>query len=348
MTEPDHLDKETSVSVSLTTAGVEAKARSRLLSAVDRLGGNIFEFANSFLEAGTSRRRATIEGERALIEATAKWGIERISGDTEFAERAFANHFKKIAAAQINREEVLEAAIEDLCHSPPSSSAAIETETLSGPFLDRLDQYAAEASTEELRERWGRVLAAEVRKPGTFSNKVLRTIDELDAVTAALFEKVCTHRLGNVLPRCLAGQLSFDDQVRLTEAGLLVEPGLGQHREFARTKTTGGDDIWIMVFSDDLVFTFPIETAIPPRSHFLGNGNEPIMQNGEGVGVPVYVLSEVGSAISSILQDNTQAAFSAYCAAISRALPSTTLSQFRREGGNFVFVKTFDPPAQDS
>jgi hypothetical protein len=43
----DHLDKETSVSVDLTETGVTAKAKSRLVAAIDRLGGNLLEILNA-------------------------------------------------------------------------------------------------------------------------------------------------------------------------------------------------------------------------------------------------------------------------------------------------------------
>jgi hypothetical protein len=56
--------------------------------------------------------------------------------------------------------------------------------------MNRFERFAEDASTDELRQRWGRVLSAEIRKPGTFSPKVLRIVDEIDQSTAAIFERV--------------------------------------------------------------------------------------------------------------------------------------------------------------
>ncbi|QIO73929.1 DUF2806 domain-containing protein [Rhizobium leguminosarum bv. trifolii] len=344
MSGSDHLDKETALSASLTPTGLEAKAQSRFISAVDRLGGNMIELANVWIEEGVSRRRAKIDGERALIEATAKYGIERLGNDTEFAGRAFDVHFRKIASAQINRDAVLEAAAEDLHLTPPETVDASNNHdsTLSGPFLERFDQYASGASTDELRERWGRVLAAEIRRPGIFSNKVLRTIDEIDAVTAQLFERVCSHRLANVLPKCLTGEINFEDQMRLTESGLLVEPGLGQHRNFNKVATRGGSKIWLMPFLD-LALSIPADTDIPDTHRF--NENDAIFKDSESLSIPVYVLTEVGLAISSILQDKTLSALEAYCAELGRVLPSTEISKYQRVSDGYVLTGVFTQTA---
>jgi Protein of unknown function (DUF2806) len=72
-------------------------------------------------------------------------------------------------------------AIEHLRHDGISASDA-ETgpSELSEEFMTRFETYAEGASTEDLRQRWGRILAREVKKPGTFSLKALRVIDELE------------------------------------------------------------------------------------------------------------------------------------------------------------------------
>lgn len=51
-----------------------------------------------------------------------------------------------------------------------------------------------------------------MRKPGTFAGKVLRVIDEIDVTTAGLFERIARHRIGDILPKTLTGELSFSEQ----------------------------------------------------------------------------------------------------------------------------------------
>jgi hypothetical protein len=200
----DHLDKETSVGVELTETGVKAKAKSRLVAAFDRLGGNIFELVNVRMERRISRERSMIAGERKVIEAAIEYGLDRLKKDPEFAQRVAETHFRKIFHQQDNKDAVIVEAIEELRHNPVT-----EAEAEAGPpelnpeFMDRFERYAEDASTEQLRQKWGRVLTAEIRKPGTFSRKALRVVEELDAETARLFEKLCQSRLDDVLPKSL-------------------------------------------------------------------------------------------------------------------------------------------------
>jgi hypothetical protein len=165
----DHLDRETSVSAELTPSGLKAGAKSRLIAAIDRLGGNAVEWINVRMEADLSARRARIEGERQLIEAVVKYGIERIGKDEDFARRALENTFRKAIQNQANKDAVLHEAIEDLRESPPHPA---ENEAggsaLDDQFMDRFEYYAEGATSEQLRQKWGRVLAAEIRKPGPF------------------------------------------------------------------------------------------------------------------------------------------------------------------------------------
>ena len=92
----DHLDNEISVAVEITQAGVKAKAESRLVSAVDRLCGNLFKFLNNPVERRNVRDRALIEGEKKVIGSLVDLGIDRIKIDPEFAQRAAEKHLLRL------------------------------------------------------------------------------------------------------------------------------------------------------------------------------------------------------------------------------------------------------------
>ncbi|ULJ72956.1 DUF2806 domain-containing protein [Rhizobium gallicum] len=165
----DHLSGETSLSVEFTENGIKAAAKSRAIAAVERLVGNVADLGNAWIEGVTTRQRAKNEGERQLIEAAARYGIERMGQDQDFAERAFGNHFRKVASQQLNKDAVVAEALNDLRSQPPSN-----VESTSGPneisdeFMSRFEGYAEGATTEQLRERWGRILAGEIQETGYF------------------------------------------------------------------------------------------------------------------------------------------------------------------------------------
>ena len=159
MEKEDHLDKETSVSAELTpTGGVKASARSRAVAAFDRLIGNAFEKWNAPMEAKAAEVRAVSDSRLKVIEAVTALGLDKLRNNSEMAARAIENHFGKILDRQDNKEAVVAAAVEDLRLQPPTEQEASSGEDeLQGPFVNRFERYAEEATTDGLRQKWGRV-----------------------------------------------------------------------------------------------------------------------------------------------------------------------------------------------
>lgn len=333
----DHLDTETSVSVDLTATGVNAKAKSRLVAAIDRLGGNIVELLNAPMERRITRHRAISDGEIKLVEAVTKFGIEKLEHDPAFAQRVAVRYFRGLFQKQENKDGVLSEALEDLRHDPPNDAASDAGEAqLDEQFMGRFEHFAEGASTEQLRQKWGRVLSAEIRKPGTFSAKVLRVVDEIDANTAALFESVCASSFENVIPQCLSGVLPFDRLSQLVMADLLVEPGAAGHiYKFVEGKDSRGIDLWIARTAERAV-SIPKGIAIPPRNREQPG---PLIQNGEEPAAPIYLLTDVGSAIAQIFTRPN--AFSQYIAKLKETLPGIAVVEYvPLSNGQYVPVST--------
>lgn len=335
----DHLDKETSVSGELTPTGVKFGAKSRFVAAIDRLGGNIVETMNVPLEARNRRARSVAEGETKLIEAAVEYGISQLGASPELAERAFKKHFRKVLASQDNSDGVIREAIEDLRQNPPSEEQSADPSPISEEFLENLERYSEGATTEELRSRWGRVLAAEVRAPGTFSSKVLRVVDELGPDTAALFEKISGVRLGNSIPFCLleGGELPFAARTQLTDAGLLVDPGIsGQVRKFTEGADGGGRELWVLGFGDvGVAIRRPTEKAIATGDSkgraIILHKNKPAM--------PCYLFTNAGTAIATILPDRQVTANAAYVDKVAEQIGIETI-EMRKAGDTFAFTRS--------
>lgn len=335
----DHLGNEVSISGELTETGIKAKAQSRILSAVDRLVGNVIDWPNTFIEADTAKRRAKMEGEKRIIEATAARAVELIGTDDAFAARALAGQFGDFARKQINREAVAAVAIEDLQNSPPSSAeAANGPDELDPEFIDRFQTYAEEASTEHLRERWGRVLASEIRRPGTFSRKVMRAVDELDGAVAIEFERICQSRMdGSSIVRQFAGELDFDKKNKLVEAGLIIDPGLaGQVALFGKANI-GDKEIYFLRLRD---WGAGIELPFAPADN-----STLLATNNETIGLRIYVLTTVGEALATILADHQDET----CFRVLHALHEEVGEKFHcfRQQGN-GFIKVALPPYEAS
>jgi hypothetical protein len=300
----DDNDNETSLSVALTETGLEAKAKSRFISAIDHLLGSTANWARAHIDARTEVRSAKTRGEVQLIEAITKYGIEKLGADPDRAERAFNRHFRTVVAEQENLDAVVREAADNLKLNPPSAGESNDERPLTQDFLDRFEAYAGSASTAELRQRWGRILASEVKKPGTFSPKVLRVVDEMDASTALLFENFARNSIDGVVPICLSGELPYSSTRFLVNAGLIEDPGFeGQIRMFSKLSSNEGDEHFVLYFSKGAV-ALPIGEEKKKKGFAMPSSTAAIVFNGDkGVAVPSYLMTSAGRDIASILPD---------------------------------------------
>ena len=146
------------------------------------------------------------------------------------------------------------------------------------------------------------MLAAEVRAPGTFSQKVLRAVDELDPDTAALFERVASHRMQEAIPIGVMGELNFTEKVQLIEAGLLVDPGLGNQIRLSQELTHNGV-VWLFLAFGTRAIAISAEREVTAAGKFLTT-------DGQGKpAVPIYLLTKTGAAIASILPQDERPTF---------------------------------------
>ncbi|WP_158511628.1 DUF2806 domain-containing protein [Bradyrhizobium sp. CCGE-LA001] len=170
--------------------------------------------------------------------------------DRAFADRAVDAYLRSIGLQQENKDSVARHALEDLRRDPRADA---NDKALSPDFLHRLERHAQDAATEEAREKWGRVVAAEVRKPGSITARAMRLIDELDPAAAMLFEELCVNRLADTVPTCLTGELKFPVRKALVEAGLLVDPGTFGHANEGKIIDDGSNRIRLFRFETNAI-----------------------------------------------------------------------------------------------
>lgn len=328
--EDDHLSNEVSFSADMTETGVKAGAKSRAIASIDRLVGAFVDMGTAKLEGSSRRHRAKVDGQVALIKAAADYGITKLGTSPEYASALLQTHFQKMVQGQVNIESVVEEAKEDLIQG--SQDYADTDKPISEEFYDRFETYASHATSDELRQRWGRVLASEIRTPGTFSNKVLRVVDELDAETALLFEEVCKSRVGSGLYKPVMRKLTFVERSRLTAAGLIVEHGaLGQKITFPKIRFDNGKDY--IIAGKNIILAVPFEEF--SRQEIL-DAKELFHIQGDDIGVPAYVLTDEGIALSSILPDNSDETIELYAEKIAEKVSGRMVLLMKTEGGRLT------------
>jgi hypothetical protein len=190
--------------------------------ALSRLVGHVAdvpaEYVKSFTQGIKDKREARSQVSNALAKAVAA----EVATDRDLIQRAAQSFLAKELRSQTNKEAVAKKAIEHL--SDDSGSSDPNPRAPEDDWLNVFERYAENASSEKLRDLWGRVLAKEIRKPKSFSLRTMRFVSELDSETARLFEKYSNEVInGDVIskPQPLEGS-QFMELLELQDAGLLT------------------------------------------------------------------------------------------------------------------------------
>lgn len=179
-----------SIEASLTDSGVSLNAKSRFVSAIDRLFGGVFSIPAAHLEARASRVRLLGELDRHEMRQKAEL---RLAGELKAEQLELAAQYlarERETKRMLNLATVARIALDDLRENDTQDGPDDNIEgEISEDWLNWFETYAEKATAEDLRRLWGKVLAGETRKPGSFSLSTLRVISETDQRLADLFQK---------------------------------------------------------------------------------------------------------------------------------------------------------------
>jgi hypothetical protein len=196
-------------------AGPAGKAISRLIAGIADIGSAWLQGLAQQIGDSTAARSAV---QRAIGDAAAKMA----ASDDPLVQRAVHAVVAKEYRHQKNKESVALKTI-DILNNTNDQDPLTTPPDVDDDWLNVFERYAEAASSQRFQDFWARVLAGQIRKPGTFSLRTLRFISELDADTAQLFEKWAPSVInGDVIqtPPQVSGT-NFVDLLRLEEAGLI-------------------------------------------------------------------------------------------------------------------------------
>ena len=159
--------------------------------AISRLIGAGVEIPAAWLEGIAQGIRDKSDARSQISQVIAKQVAEMAASDPEVMERAMGNMLARSYRVQKNKDAVAAVAIEDLTNDPPNP----ESQGPSDDWMMKFERYAEDASSDDLRTMFGKLLAGEIRKPTAISQATLHFVSMLDAQTAQLIERV--------LPACI-------------------------------------------------------------------------------------------------------------------------------------------------
>lgn len=308
----------------LVLAGLKAKAPTAVDGVLRMVGLRLLGAALSWPEAWFNDHAQQIkdraEARAIIISALANEGGKQAIADPEkvaaIIDLSLGDQFRKTK----NKAEVFRKTLEHTASSLRCDEQLMQPDV---DWMNNFSRLAEDASSEELRETFARVLSGEMKANGTFSHSTLRVLNELDQSTARTFERVFAMAIDNIILLSLfEGPFSFDDLRLLKDSGFIYNGDAAIPSE-ARSIINGKQEYEIIV-GDRLKVCFSYQTG--PIDLIAPN-------------LPVAVLSRMGLEISNILtpsdREATLRAWAAQIAQRSRPLsvnlsnPNGTVEEFK-------------------
>ena len=174
---------------------------------------------NAYFEGKAAETRTESEGRVKIRKEITDQIVQGIKVDPEYARRAEHKYAEKIIGEQLNLDKISAIAANELKNTEPDSStnqganapneeqsvdstnqdaSGNEERTINDVWINIFETEARPQSTEEGQILFGRILAGEIRNPGSYSIRTLKTLGELDQKVALLFKKLCSLSTGHM------------------------------------------------------------------------------------------------------------------------------------------------------
>lgn len=201
--------------------------------AVAALVGATVALPIEWLQGRVRESRALSEGRARVIDKMAREAAKRIGEEDEIADRAVQFFGERVLREQRTREGILRQALEDVRTTPPTEEAE---QLIDEDWLEMFARHAESKTQTDVQRYFARVLAGEIRKPGTFSAETIEILSKLSAEAGRLFQGLCnltaevpglppfvfTEPYGSPGTNALAPLgFGYDQLCRLQDAGLV-------------------------------------------------------------------------------------------------------------------------------
>ena len=131
--------------------------------------------------------------------------LRQMQTDPEYARVAVQKFGQRVLREQVNLDMISQRAaseIQDADHPIGQSPPEEADDTIGDDWLNTFEAEARQKSTEEMQALFGKILAGEIRKPGTFSTRTVKILASLDRNVAAHFVRLSSMMHFNTIRRC--------------------------------------------------------------------------------------------------------------------------------------------------
>lgn len=175
---------EIGVKTPIVAGKINVSGLSKTIKATEEFVGSIMRPLEKYLgakaEASALITTAKAEVEAAKITLTGHIELKKIS------ERAQDRSGKELIRKQINRELITLNAMKEIPEN-------VSDDPVDSDWLASFYSISEDVSNTEMQSLWGKILAGEISKPGSFSLRALQLVKTLKKDEAHLFTKFCTY-----------------------------------------------------------------------------------------------------------------------------------------------------------
>lgn len=173
--------------------GLPEGIEKNLAKAVWKLSAGLLNIPLQAIERHLAEKKSQSDARITVNQTVAQRISEQLNVPEEYVTLAVAKSFGNIAQEQLNLDSILEKTQQILQNTPQDENHTEKTiEDISDDWLNRFRGSACQKSTEEAQKLFAKVLAGEIRKPGSFSLKALTTLADMDQKVAQLFQTFCS------------------------------------------------------------------------------------------------------------------------------------------------------------
>jgi len=160
----------------------------------------------AWLESKAQAIRDDTTGRSLFTSEAAKSAARKFDSDEQLIERAVEHFGARILKEQRNRETVVQSAMKDLVSTPPSEDT---TQEIDEDWLDMFSRIAEKKSNQDMQLYLARLLAGEIRKPGSFAPSSVEVLSKLTPDLARTFQNFCN--ISTVLASTVINGLVYFD-----------------------------------------------------------------------------------------------------------------------------------------
>ena len=190
----DEMEKSDDMLVPLSE-GIEKN----LAKAAWKLSAGLLNIPLQAIERHLSEKKSDSDARIMVTQTVAQRISEQLDVPEEYVTLAVAKSFGNIVQEQLNLDSVFEKTQQSLQNTPQDETQADRNiEEISDDWLNQFREYACQKSSEEAQDLFSKVLAGEIRKPGSFSLRALTTLSDMDQNVAMIFKAFCSLCLVNL------------------------------------------------------------------------------------------------------------------------------------------------------